>query len=527
MDIDDLITLKFYNRAYQNINQLQGYDFYRYKVKFYMQQFYFEGAIANAIEMWKLSKNIFQKLEYYLIRACIAQQSHFKEHVQKFLQKFETHMKILYTEEPTQHQNLLIDYLELKIEYNEKDNFSQTKYIVKLLKIAPKIVKYQYELVLLSFQDENDIRDKLYILIQKYDFVNQNSIYRILKIRDLLSSLFLKIGDEKNAKIQLEKALKLIGEGRPDIRKSMENKLSKLTQINKKKDSSFLFVDADVTLYSKDGNKINLHPAMYERDEESYIVTYKGKITRYEKSDWYLSANGGHLTNKSDWEKEQKFKVKYANLMRKNQKKYVHARLIEGNIKGTINIGKGELVTLRGPMGSGKSEIINYLLGVRHPEKGEVFIDGRGLRELEDREMKDMREKHLALVVEGRVLIPKSINNEVQTENDLANFINNHPNEIISAVKELKKSINPVNNFFYQIIAIFKNTTKLILMNEPFMNLKGSLLENWLKLLSMLAKHHEIPIILETHHNSSSFYADCQYFIRNQEIIEIIEREEK
>ncbi len=528
MEIDDLITLKFFDKAFQKINKLKGYDFYRYKVLFYISQFYFEEAIAHAIEMWKLSENIFQKLDYYLIRARINHQSHFKERAQEFLEKFEEHMKILYSEESVHYHHLLIDYLELKIEINEKDTNAKNNYIVDLIKIAPKIVKYHYELLLLSFQDIKDIREKLPILIQKYDLVDQNPIYRVLKIRDLLSSLFIQVGDKKNAMIQLEETMRIIGEGRPDIRESMEIKLSKLTKIKKKKGNSILVVDADVTLFSNQGkSKIKYPSAMYERDETSYIVIYKGKTFTYKKKDWYLSVSGGRPIDKSDWIREQHHKVKCSKIIRKNRKIYVHARLIEGNIKGTINIGKGELVTLRGPMGSGKSEVINYFLGVKHPEEGEVFIDGSLLRDLKEQAMKDMRDSNIALVVEGRVLIPKNINEEIQRENDLANFIDNHPNEISFAIRKLKKTMNPVHHFFYHIMAIFKLKPKLILMNEPFMNINGIILENWLKLLSLLAKYHEIPIVLETHHVSSSFFADCQYFIRDHEIIEIIEREEK
>ncbi len=243
MEIDDLITLKFLDKALNNINQLKGYEFYRYKVIFYMHQFYFEEAIAHAIEMWKLSENLFQKLEYYLLRARINHQSHFPKRVQKYLEKFETHMDILYTGESTHYLHLLIDYLELKIQINAKDNTAKNNYIVDLLKIAPEIVKYQYELLLLSFQEEKEIQEKLYILIQKYDILDQNPLYRVLKIRDQLSSLFIKLGDKKNAIIQLEEALKIIGEGRPDIRESMENKLSRLTKIKKKRGTpSFLWM---------------------------------------------------------------------------------------------------------------------------------------------------------------------------------------------------------------------------------------------------------------------------------------------
>ncbi len=61
-------------------------------------------------------------------------------------------------------------------------------------------------------------------------------------------------------------------------------------------------------------------------------------------------------------------------------------------------------------------------------------------------------------------------------------------------------------------------------MNEPFMNIRGEILEKWLNVLNMLAKYHKIAILLETHHTISSFYADCQYFFRDHKIVEIIEK---
>jgi len=113
---------------------------------------------------------------------------------------------------------------------------------------------------------------------------------------------------------------------------------------------------------------------------------------------------------------------------------------------------------------------------------------------------------------------------EIDFANFINDFVNDHPKEIISALNDLKNSMTPNNKFFYQCIAIFKFKPKLILMNEPFMNLRGELLKKWLNVLNMLAKHHKIAIVLETHHTISSFYADCQYFIRDHKIVEIIEK---
>jgi putative ABC transport system ATP-binding protein len=524
MKIDDLITLKLFDKALKEINQLEKYDFHKYKTKFYMAQLHFEESVSHAIEMWKLCDNPFQKLEYYLFRAIIFHRSHKKDRVQEFLQKFEKDINMLYTKESTPYTYLLIQYQELKIELNVKDHDRRRYYIDNLFLKAPEIVKYQYELLELSYQEDEEIRKNLYPLIEKYAALDLKPLDRALKLRDLLSSLFLTIGEVESAKIQLEGAIELIGEGIPDIRKSLEIRLSSLSNTSKKPEN-LIFVDANLTLHSsKREPRIKIYNAIIERNETSYIITVKGKTTTYSKRGWYLSAQGGRSINKSDWEREQRQKTKFVSPIRKNQQSFVQAKLIEGNVEGNISIGRGELVTLRGPTGSGKSEVTNYLIGVEHPEKGEILIDGTLLSELEGEVMEEFRNSNMAVIVEGRVVLPKNITKDSSNKIDIDNFIDDHPKEVISAINDLKNLMTPVNNFFYHLITIFKLKPKLILMNEPFMNLRGQLLINWLKVLSMLVKHHEIAILLETHHAISSFYADCQYFIRDHKIVEIIEK---
>jgi len=505
--IDDLITLKLFDKALKEINQLEKYYFHKYKAKFYMAQLHFEESVSHAIEMWKICDNPFQKLEYYLFRAMIFRLSHKKDRAQEFLQKFEKDINILYTKESTPYTYLLMQYQELKIELNVKDSDKRRYYIDNLFLKAPEIVKYQYELLELSYQEDEEIRKKLYPLIEKYAALDLKPLDRALKIRDLLSSLFLTIGDEENAKSQLEGALELIGEGIPDIRKALEQKLSRLSNTSKKPEN-LIFVDANLTLHSQKRDKIKMYNAIIERNETSYIITVKGKTTTYSKKDWYLVAQGGRSINKSDWEREQPQKTNFTSPIRKNQQSHVQAKIIEGKVEGNISIGRGELVTLRGPNGSGKSEITNYLIGVEHPEKGEISIDGTLLRELNGEEMEAFRNNNLAVIVEGRVVLPKNFVKDHQKEIDIDNFINE----------------TRVDDFLYHLLAIFKLKPKLILMNEPFMNLRGLLLEKWLSVISLLARHHEIPIVLETHHVISSFYTDCQYFIREHKIVEIIEK---
>ncbi|MCP4760935.1 MAG: ATP-binding cassette domain-containing protein [archaeon] len=522
-EINDLLTLKLLKEALPKINQLEGFDFHKFKAKFYMSQSYIEEAVSHVIEMWKLYKSPFQKLEYYLFRALIFHQSHKRERVQEFLKKFEKDINIIYTNNTITTTNLLIQYLELKIDLNTKDKMKRDIYIEKLLLKAPNIVRYQYELLELSYREKEEIRKNLYPLIEKYATVVQKPLERALKIRDILSSLFIIIEDKKNAKSQLESALEMIGEGIPNIRKSLEKRLSSLTT-KCSKPENLLFVEANLILHSSIGKpKIKIFNANIERNETSYIITVKGKTTKYLKSEYYLVAQGGRSITKSDWEREQRIKSTHYSPKRKNAQSYVQAKIIEGNIEGTISVGRGELITLRGPQGSGKSGLINYLLGIEKPIKGDIIIDGTILGELEEKTIKEFRNNHLSLVVEGKVLLPKKIIKDLTEDFDITSFINEHPKEVSFAIFDLKNSLKHNDNFLSLCLRIFKLKPKLIVMNEPLTNIRGELLEKWFTVLNMLAKYHGIPILLETHHLKSSFYADCQYFIRDHKIIEIIE----
>src|SRR3954454_7981375 len=42
----------------------------------------------------------------------------------------------------------------------------------------------------------------------------------------------------------------------------------------------------------------------------------------------------------------------------------------------SLNVRKGEFLTLLGPSGCGKTTLLNLIAGFLEPDKGEIFIDG-------------------------------------------------------------------------------------------------------------------------------------------------------
>ena len=48
-----------------------------------------------------------------------------------------------------------------------------------------------------------------------------------------------------------------------------------------------------------------------------------------------------------------------------------------------MNIGQGEFVSLFGQSGAGKTTIIDLILGLLRPQKGEILIDGINIDEID------------------------------------------------------------------------------------------------------------------------------------------------
>ena len=72
----------------------------------------------------------------------------------------------------------------------------------------------------------------------------------------------------------------------------------------------------------------------------------------------------------------------------------------------TLEIAKGEFVALAGPSGSGKSTLLNLLGGLTRPTRGEVWIAGRNMTELSERELSRLRLEQIGFVFQAYNLLP-------------------------------------------------------------------------------------------------------------------------
>lgn len=72
----------------------------------------------------------------------------------------------------------------------------------------------------------------------------------------------------------------------------------------------------------------------------------------------------------------------------------------------TLDIRRGEITLIEGPSGSGKTTLISILGLLLRPTTGEVWLDGKNVAGLGERELPALRAKHFGFVFQGFNLFP-------------------------------------------------------------------------------------------------------------------------
>lgn len=75
----------------------------------------------------------------------------------------------------------------------------------------------------------------------------------------------------------------------------------------------------------------------------------------------------------------------------------------------TLDIEKGEFVLLMGASGAGKSTLLRMLIGAERPDDGQVFVYGKNVTALKQREIPYLRRKVGTVFQDFRLLVKKTV----------------------------------------------------------------------------------------------------------------------
>ena len=88
-------------------------------------------------------------------------------------------------------------------------------------------------------------------------------------------------------------------------------------------------------------------------------------------------------------------------------KVFEHDGLAVEAVRGvSLDIEPGEFVVLAGPSGSGKTTLLNLLGGLTRPTRGGIWIDGRDLTSMSERELAKLRLERVGFVFQAYNLLP-------------------------------------------------------------------------------------------------------------------------
>ena len=195
-----------------------------------------------------------------------------------------------------------------------------------------------------------------------------------------------------------------------------------------------------------------------------------------------------------------------------------------------LKIESGDYISIMGPSGSGKSTLMNIIGGLDRPTKGRVYIDGRDISRLSDRELAKIRLKKIGFVFQQFNLIP--------TLTALENvalpmwFAGVNRRKRIKRAKELLRMVGlegrehhkpkELSGGEQQRVAIARalaNNPEVILADEPTGNLDTKTGRKIIEILEKLNKEEGKTLVIVTHDPEIGKRAKRQLKIRDGIII--------
>ena len=187
--------------------------------------------------------------------------------------------------------------------------------------------------------------------------------------------------------------------------------------------------------------------------------------------------------------------------------------------KVSLEINKGEFVSLMGESGSGKSTLLYIIGGLDKPSEGTVIIDEKDINTLKEKEIARFRRQDIGFVfqfynlvqnltVEENIMLPVVMDGK--KEKDYKDRLDKIL-KIVGLEDKRKALPNQLSGGQQQRVSIARAvilSPKVILADEPIGNLDSKSGEEVMKLFKTLNKEENVTILQVTHSEESAKYGD-------------------
>ena len=175
----------------------------------------------------------------------------------------------------------------------------------------------------------------------------------------------------------------------------------------------------------------------------------------------------------------------------------------------SVSFDKGELVSIIGESGIGKSTLMKLIGGLVTDYAGEILIEGKSLKSFKDKQLDDYRKKKIGFVFQSFNLIPHlSILDNVTIPLTLSDVKESEKNEKAKIIlkklgleNQIKKKPTQLSGGQKQRVAIARaliNDPDIILGDEPTGSLDSQTTAQILEILKEIADEGKL-VIMVTH----------------------------
>lgn len=187
-------------------------------------------------------------------------------------------------------------------------------------------------------------------------------------------------------------------------------------------------------------------------------------------------------------------------------------------LKGaTFSVPKGEFVAVVGESGSGKSTLLNMIGALDTPTSGKVFIDGKDIFSMKDRNLTVFRRRNIGFVfqsfnlipeltVEQNIIFPVLLDYQKPNKNYLEELLS-----VLNLTARRNHLPSQLSGGQQQRVAIGRaliTRPSLILADEPTGNLDTQNSSEVIGLLKEASRKYEQTIVMITHSKSIAQTAD-------------------